>query len=320
MKEYSVVGMEDVREIERSSSFDAQFGNRQDIKTTVGSFKFVDIKPAGLADGFPLLVIPGWSITIGTEKQLLEDLCNAGKHTVSLEFPRFGGEVLEHESTPREVLRQAEIISELIKSRPEDKMDVVAQSMGAMDLIAAVKLHPELLDRIGSVVFVSPAGLTGNDNFFKLVARFAPHFAQDVTTALRSSDSRKNILRMMKESNIYITKNPLRAVVGEAIAIAGSDMYEGLKDFQNAGIKVGIIQGESDRLTPAKKLWGKIGDGSKSPFVKDETTKSGFRYEPKENPNPPLESITMVGGGHDNRMYGEPGFAKKILNQLDSLS
>lgn len=320
MQEYNLGNMEDSRELGHSSSFEAQFNNREELKATAGSFKFVDIKPASLSDVSPLLIIPGWSITIDTQKQLLEDLHNAGKRTLSLEFPRFGGKVLEQEDAPREVLRQAEIISELIKSCVEDKVDIVAQSMGAVDLIAAVKLYPELVDRIGNVVLVSPAGITGNDNFFKLVARFGPHLGQNVVTALRSSSSRENILRMVKESSIYIAKNPLRAVVGEAIAIAGSDMYEGLRDFQDAGIKVGIIQAENDKLTPAKKLWGKIGEGSKSPFVRDETTKSGFRYESKENQNPPLESITMVGGGHDNRIFGEPGFAKKILNQLKFLS
>lgn len=335
MQEYNVVNMEDVQELEHSSSFETQFRNRQELNPAEGRFRYIDIKPEGLPDGSPLIFVPGWSITLDTEKQLLEDLHSAGKHTVSLEFPRFGGEVQKQANMPREVVRQAEMINELIKLRPEDKVDVVAQSMGVMDLITAVKLHPELLDRIGRVVFVSPAGITGNDNFFKLLSRFGPHLAQDVATALHSSNSRENIFRMMKESNIYITKNPLRAVVGEAVAIAGSDMYEGLKDFQNAGIKVGIIQAEHDKLTPAKKLWSKIGEGSdpvsitltQEEYEREKEQYDKWNIKPGQkvfnrhlnNQVPPFDQITMVGGGHDNRIYSEPGFSKKILHQLSTL-
>lgn len=298
----------EINEGERIHSFQEQFASRKTLETPVGNAKFVDIVPQQEAKGLPLILIPGWGITLNTEKQLLEDLHNAGKHTISLEFPRFGGKVLEQENTPQEVLRQAEIISELIKSRPEEKMDVVAQSMGAMDLVAAVKLHPELLDRIGKVVLISPAGLTGNDNFFKLVARFAPHLGQHLETSAKfwRWKRAKNNLRTIKESGVYIVKNPLRAVKGEAVVIAGSDMYEGLKDFQDAGIKVGIMQGHSDKLTPAEKLWKRMTIGENKQTGEKQTSS--------------VDIITMFQGGHSNIPYGESGFANKILVQLKLLS
>lgn len=302
-------------------SFKGQFGVRVEFKTIFGNARTVDIKPAvETEEPTPLFVIPGWSITLNTQKPLLQSFYNLGKHTFSVEFPRFGGIVPKIENEAREVVRQAEIVSELIKSRPEEKIDVVAQSMGAMDLIAATKLHPELLSQIRKVVFISPAGLSGNDNFFKLLGRFIPHLGQDVVTAIKSSEKRNDILRMMKESNIYIAKNPLRAIVGEASAIANSSEYQGLKDLQNAGVKIGIIQGESDKLTPPKNLWEKIGEGHESAFAESEQTKSGFVLKDQDPQDPPFDAITMVGGGHDNRIYAEPDFAKKILRQLNFLS
>gem|GEM_PF-7054247 len=76
------------------SGFETQFSNRQILKTPEGNLTFVDIKPETEAqDKTPILVIPGLSITLKTEKPLLETLYDSGKHTVAVEFPRFGGNV-----------------------------------------------------------------------------------------------------------------------------------------------------------------------------------------------------------------------------------
>ncbi len=38
-----------------------------------------------------------------------------------------------------------------------------------------------------------------------------------------------------------------------------------------------------------------------------------------ENETPPFDQIIMIGGGHDNRIYGQKDFGIKILRAFDQL-
>lgn len=310
--------MVDTIEVSPESSFNQQFDNKVSLETATGS-KFSCVEIGTNTSDTPVLVIPGWSITLNTEKNLLEDFYNGGKNVLSLEFPRHGGEPEAKEEIAEEVVRQAEMLVTYIQSRPEEKIDIAGQSMAVMSLIAAAKLEPSILDKIRNIVFTSPAGLTGNDNFLKLGSRFLAHLNQDTLTLAKSPIEKRNLLKTALETSLYVGKNPARAIK-EASAIASSEEYEALQLFKDKGVKVGIIQGEQDKLTPAGKLWDKIGENAISPFVPSDETPSGFKYQPTDQPEPPFESITMVGGGHDNRMYGERGFANKIIRQLDTLA
>lgn len=147
------------------------------------------------------------------------------------------------------------------------------------------------------------------------MSRFARHLNQDTLTLAKSPKEKINLLKTAFETSLYIGKNPIRALK-EANAIAESEDYTGLEIFKNAGIKIGMIQGEQDKLTPAKKLWSRIGKGYGGFW---ERFKIGEQYKPFDEP-PPFDVITMVGGGHDNRIYGERDFAKKVLNQLSLLN
>ncbi len=337
----------------------------------------MECTPANSTDA--LLVIPGWSITLKTEKPLLEEFYNSGKKVLSLEFPRRpGGKVAKHEDFRREIVREAEMVADFIKSRPEGQIDITGQSMAVITLLAAVALKPEIAKKIRSIVLTSPFGLTGNDIFFRLLGRFSKHLTQNLDSVFglgetaisrkkvlkmilkskhltqdlgsvfklgETAISRKKVLNMLLESNMYINKNPLRAL-SEARAVAGASEYDALRDFRDLGIKVGIIQGEADKLTPAKKLWGKIGEGSESAFrqitpeEQDEYNSSpeiaaynkdrdrehqvrvGSRVfdDSVINQPPPFDILLMVGGGHDNRIYGDKGYAQKVLKQLEFLN
>lgn len=325
--------MVDTLEASPESSFNQQFSNKVSLETPTGS-KFNCVEIESNTPDIPVLVIPGWSITLNTEKQLLEDFHTGGKHVLSLEFPRHGGEPEAKEDISEEVMRQAEMLVTYIQSRPEDKIDITGQSMAVMSLIAAAKLEPAILYKIRNIVFTSPAGLTGNDNFLKLGSRFLMHLNQDTLTLARSPIEKINLLRTALETSLYIGKNPPRAIK-EANSIATSEEYDALQLFKENGIKVGIIQGAQDKLTPAGKLWNKIGEGSQSvwktlsqedydndPRYKEHGVAVGDKVWDSEVKNevPPFDSITMVRGGHDNRMYGERGFANRIINRLDALS
>jgi len=350
-------------------SFDQQFSNKNTLKNSVGDMKFVDIKFSfeSPTDKTPLVVFPGWSITLNTEKQLLECLTTGkqgleettsplepkryyGRHVVSGEFPRRGGTVEEKHDISNEVIRRSELVAQLILSQ-EGKVDISADSEAGMDLIVAMKIYgDELLAKIRNIVIVSPAGVAGDDSTVELMARSIPHFGQDILTFAKSPIERRNIIRMGIEAALYVGKN-LPRTLGEVNAIGSSEEYEGLKtlkkDLDKHGIKLGFIQAQSDRLTPAAKLWrriaGEAGDteetdiylrGSKDLKLQPKDTEKQRRgkirrfIETKEELNrkmreegktPPVDSITMVGGGHDNRIYGERDFGIKILRVLEQL-
>ena len=162
------------------------------------------------------------------------------------------------------------------------KADLVVDSMAAMGIIAAMKLNPEILDKINNLLIVSPAGISGDDNLIRLVGRSLAHFTQDGMTFLKSPIEKRNIIRMGIEAALYVGKNPKRTVK-EINAIAQSEQYGALKDLKSQldekGIMLGFMQGEDDKLTPAKKLWAKIGEDTHS--VWKELSQSEYDDEPE---------------------------------------
>lgn len=323
--------------------------------------RYVDIGASfeSPTDKTPLVVFPGWSITLKTEEQLLECLTTGqegtdakplyGRRVVAGEFPRWGGKVEKQPDIPSEVMRRAELVAQLILSQ-EGKVDVSVESMAGMDLVAAIGLHPELLDKIRNIVGTSIAGFSGNDNTVKLMGRSLFHFIQDGLTFAKSPSSKKypvetkspierrNIIKMGIEASLYVLKNPVRTM-REVNAIGNSEQYEGLKGLKKVldehGIRLAFIQAESDKLTPAAKLWEKIGEGAPSPMItltqemyeQDYDRYDELLLKPGDkvfdralnNESPPFDFITMIGGGHDNRIYAQKDFGIKILRALEQL-
>jgi len=267
----------------------------------------------------PAIVVPGWGITLNSEMGFLYDLVDNGRDVISMEFSRLGGQVENNQNFAEETTRKAEMLTQYMKSLPQGKYDLVGQSEAAMVILAALALKPDLADKIKNIVFTSPAGLAGDDSLVKLMTRYLAHLNQDNAHLFKSPIKHRNILIMGFEAAKFVGKNPVRALK-EANAISQGELYSYLSPLKEKGINVALIQGESDKLTPAKKLWSKIGEGSESSFEKDEDTVSRFKYKEKSNETPPFDSITMVGGGHDNRVYAEPGFARKIVRLLNNMN
>lgn len=364
------------------SYFESQFTQKRELESSAGKMPYIEIESAfpSPQDNTPLVVFPGWSITLATEKPLLRCLSEGrrelegkegeilskpvyGRNLIACEFPRHGGEATEKDGIATEVVRQAELISGLLLQQ-EEKVDISADSMASMSLIAAMKLHPEILDKIRNILMVSPAGISGDDNLLRLVGRSLIHFAQDGLTFAKSPIERRNILKMGLEAGLYVGKNPKRTVK-EVAAIAKSEEYGALKSLKEEldakGIRLGFMQAESDKLTPAEKLWANIGEDAKSawkelagndydshflpsPIRSDDSHKDPpvsvhdmtdeerhavrqfFRDKEALNNElrqsgkmPPFDSITMVGGGHDNRLYAQDDFGIKILRAFEDL-
>lgn len=266
----------------------------------------------------PAIVVPGWGITLNSEMSFLYDMVDSGKDVISMEFPRRGGSVDSIDEFAEETTRKAEMVSQFLDSLPDGKYDLVGQSEAAMVILSALALNPKLIDKIKNIVFNSSAGLGENDNLPWLMVRYLSHLNQDTAHLFKSPIKHRNIIKMGLEAGKFVGKNPARALK-EAHAISQGGLYKYLQPLKERGIRIGLIQGEDDKLTPAKKLWEKIGEGTQSQFAIDENTQSGYRYVEKENPVPPFDSITMVKGGHDNRIYAEPGYVAKVIKTIKSL-
>gem|GEM_PF-3816105 len=186
-----------------------------------------------------------------------------------------------------------------------------------MSLLAAAKIEPGILSKVRNVVLVSPAGISGNDNIVKIASRYlARHVPQDIAYLLRG---KWNIAVLFAESGKY-ARNPVRTLK-EAVAASQSDDYDALQLLKDNGVKVALMQGQSDQLTPADKLWDKIGEDTDSAFEKSGAP-SGFKWKgPNPDNRPPVDVVTMVSGGHDNRIYADSEkFARQIIKELDFLN
>lgn len=336
-------------------TFDEQFSHKKELESPAGKMSYVEIESSfpSPTDSTPLVVFPGWSITLNTEKPLLKCLADGreekkdnqgnvvspaffGRNLIAAEFPRQGGEVIGEYDIPEEVVRQAELMSGLLLQQ-KDRVDVSVDSMAAMSMISAIKLNPQILDKIRNIMVVSPAGFSGEDNILKLIGRSLAHFGQDTVTLLKSPIERRNILKMALEMGLYVGKNPARTIK-EVAAIAGSEEYGELKKLKSQldekGINLGFMQAESDKLTPASKLWEKIGEDTQKVWKK--LSQTDYDEEPEyenrgikvgddvwnrdaQNEKPPFDFITMVGGGHDNRLYAQSDFGIKILRGFEQL-
>lgn len=364
------------------SDFERGFSEKKELENPAGNMRYVEIESSFSSpdDTTSLVVFPGWSITLNTEKPLLKCLSSGreekkddqgmitspavfGRNIIAAEFPRHGGDAIGKDNIPEEVVRQAELITDLLLHQ-EGKVDVSVDSMAAMSMISAIRLNPEILDKVRNILIVSPAGIAGDDSLLRLVGRSLLHFAQDGLTFAKSPIERRNILKMGLEAGLYVVKNPKRTVK-EVVAIAKSEEYAALKslksDLDAKDIRLGFIQAESDMLTPAENLWSKIGEDAKSTwkelaesdydskFTPSLIRPDGLREDPPVNVHdmtdeeketvrqffrdkealnrelrlsgniPPFDSITMVGGGHDNRLYAQKDYGIKILRAFEEL-
>ncbi len=264
----------------------------------------------------PVIVILGWGITNKSQEAFCADLSKEGKDVNSLEFSRTGGKVEDvGDGFRKETIRKSEAFADYMGSLPEGKYDVFGQSEGTMVILAAIERNPEIADKIKNIVFMSPAGLGEGDNFVKLFSRYLTgHMPQGIAHFLKHPIKHKQFMTMNSEGTKYIGKNLPRALK-EANAISHGGFYQYLEGLKARGVNVALVQGEQDKLTPAKHLYNSIGEG----YPKSHIPKGDDDFLAQ----PPFHSVTMVGGGHDNRVYAEPGFAKKVVtvfNELDNMA
>ena len=176
VKSKDMKGMERGRE-KRTASFDEQFANREMIETAGGTAEVIDVTPENLKDDIPVLFAPAWACTLPIYEPAIKTLTGEGRRTLSLNHPRYGGEMdlTEEENElvkeyPTEEVRKALTLRDILNQKSIEKVDVIAHSEGAINAAIAALLHPE---KFRNIVFFGPAGLIGDDNAKRLLQGFA---------------------------------------------------------------------------------------------------------------------------------------------------
>ncbi|MBP6882664.1 MAG: alpha/beta hydrolase [Candidatus Levybacteria bacterium] len=233
---------------------------REKIPCLDGSVTTLDSSPEILRDEVPVLLVPGWSETIGTYEAGLEKMNEMGRRSIGIEFPRRGVFGVGEKGTEidNEADRKAEAVYSVIKAKDDiDKFDIVAHSEGAVNALIAASFVPE---RVRNIVLVNPAGLIGQDTFLRLSTSFSKAIGQDMIRSiqsLRSTQRRGEFIRNFGNTTLetakYVSQNPLRAL-SEVRYLVKSDTSDLVKQLTDTGINIGILANWDDPVFPEPRM------------------------------------------------------------------
>jgi pimeloyl-ACP methyl ester carboxylesterase len=257
---------------ESENSFEKQFAKREEIKVAGGTAEVVDVKPETLSDEVPVFLAPAWGCTIDIYKNAIEKLAEQNREVISLNHPRFGGDMSDApeemlEKYPYEEVRKALNIIGVLDGKNIVQTDAIAHSEGAVNLAIAAALYPE---KFRSMVLYNPAGLIGEDTFTRLLQGFSKQDANklDLDTlpvpegisgeeADKYKKSRKEAQRKIENFNsefLGYLKNPVRSF-NEAKDTAKSQIHELLRYLhEEKGIKIAVMSGTEDPVFPVEKM------------------------------------------------------------------
>lgn len=226
--------------------------SKQSSKTgTVESFggkaKFVDVSPEHLVSDVPVLVAGGWSVGTSASKEVGREINKHGRRAIMVDHARFG-QVPESDIHPQEVLHGANTLLEVLEAADVDRADVIAHSKGALDAVAAATMNPE---RFRSLILVAPAGMIGEDTFFRLGKGFARKMGRSITRDL--VENPKVALTIVPSSTPYIAKNPPKSA-REISAIVSTTVDQALYDLKESGIQIAVIQSNADPVFPPERI------------------------------------------------------------------
>lgn len=243
--------------------FEEQFNRVEEIKLSRGSAEAVDVRPEKEKTDVPVFFAPAWGLTPKTYEYSLETLYLAGRRAISLSHPRWGGGKppagAPAERYPREELRKAATILEVLEKKGVKKTDAIGHSEGALNLLIAASLRPE---QFRNIVLLAPAGLIGKDDFSRLLKGFAAQSKRSpsldaVAGDLRKIDKEETSERVGAQANkdvlAYAAKNTLRALK-EAKGIAGSEVHQIINELHKKGVGIAVMATVDDPVFPMDRM------------------------------------------------------------------
>lgn len=234
---------------------------RSRIEVTGGTAEVYDYRPDSelQKSAIPLMLAPGCG---GDEKlyhsDILKLLKDFGRRVITLDHPECHAHTHElwKEAQSKGLELKAHNILDIIEAKGLPKVDAVAHSEGAINLITVAARNPE---RFRNIILVAPAGFIGKDSFGSLALRFAKNFFADRPKTLSgiSITEQEKILTPLSSR----IKRVLRCIYGnlfrvlsEIEGIAKSDIYGQLKKLKEAGIKIIIVAPVEDEVFPIERI------------------------------------------------------------------
>ena len=275
-------------------NFSRQFEQSKRYEFFGGEIESVDIAPEQSKDQVPVIVAPGWSESFRVFEDSLRVLVGEGRRASSIAHAR-GGEMPDAKSEHAIMeLRKATALLKIVEEAGAEKVDAIAHSEGAINLMIAASISPE---KFRSIVLVNPAGLIGPDKFLPLISRFTKNI---VTSALEGAMEPSSIVRRSKGGAAavsYATTNFSNAFK-EANEISKSDIHNLLQDLHGKGVRIAVIHGVDDPVFPMKRM-----NKERSELTAQE-----------------IDGFVSVKGGH-NEIYVHPEqYMKSAAGLLEKLT
>ncbi len=287
----------------------------------------------------PMVMLCGMAMNSKIIENNIGRLAQNGKNVITVDFIGEGPGVPGEEGSSGEINRQAELLAQTL-GQIEGKVDLSAISFSSLTLLALQKNHPDIVrEKIRNAVLIFPT-ITGKEGVGYLGKKFAKEWLRGKKRETKQNLPQKNDLeqkginkQVIPMTVKYYASNPVRTIK-EIWAVAHEKGYEDLPAlYENLGGRVGIIQGQADRLVSNVDLWKKIGEDSRPPFRK--LTQEMFDADPRykehnikvgddiwdpevKNEAPPFSVIHMREGGHERS--GHSSMADDILQTVDYLN
>ncbi len=207
----------------------------------------------------PLILAPG----CGGDKSLYhEDILQLvkdfGRRVITLDHP--ARHAHEHEvwkeAQSKGLELKAHNILDIIETKGLPKVDAVAHSEGAVNLITAAARAPE---RFRNIVLIAPAGFMGKDSLANLAIRFAKNFFADRPETLSSfpiseqENDRSSLSSKLERVKHCVYENLFR-VLSEIQGIVKSDICNQLEELKKAGVDIVIVAAVDDKVFPIERI------------------------------------------------------------------
>ena len=219
---------------------------------------YIDVSPKEPTQELPILYSPGWGIHSSVLRPIVASFVEEGRRTIAIGAPHGIGAQTKRD-LPMPESRKVESILEVLRQRGVDKVDAVAHSESGLALTAAALEHPE---KFRTIVLVNAGGLIEHDSPLKVATRTVMDTVKDLGMKAKAlfiggyqaGDAQKtgNLLRMVAMQQPVTNANPLRSMK-EIEYIGKGDIRERLKQLQEKGVRVIVVQTTGDEAFPPER-------------------------------------------------------------------
>lgn len=239
----------------KKESFEEQWKHPEKLVFSGETMEVYDISPEHQKTTVPTVVVPGWSGTPNVHMGNIEALVKKGRRTISANAPHgvdFNKEEypLGIDIIPDAELRKIATIIEVIKKKGIEEVDAVGHSQGCMDIVLAATLYPEYFRNI---VLVNPAGMIGEDNFFRLVASFSVDVVRGYVDEIRTKGLTKPMLRQIRGMISSIATDPVSSF-RQVLAISDAQIHDLLASIKKQGIGISVVSAVDDEVFSSARM------------------------------------------------------------------